>query len=111
MNISIGFSYCQNSDGKCDLPKYHDIELRAPNGLEEIGGKLVLAVKDTCKRVLSGAPSPQDWEKLGEKIKDAWARATLYCGNAECELSGLMDELDDLLANGGTKAGGKNGMR
>ena len=68
MNISIGFSYCQNSDGKCDLPKYHDIELRAPNGLEESGGKLVLAVKDTCKRVLSGAPSPQDLEKLGEKI-------------------------------------------
>lgn len=101
MRISIGFSYCQNADGTCNLPQYNNIELQAQNGLEEIGGKLLLAVKDTCQRVLSGAPSPQDWEKLGEKMKEAWARVTLNGGNAECEFSGLMDELDDILKKGG----------
>lgn len=54
MTISVGFNYCQNTDGTCEMPQYGNIDLHAPNGLEEIGTKLVKAIRQTCLRTLEG---------------------------------------------------------
>lgn len=54
MRISIGFAYIQGHDGRCKVTNVSEISADMPNGSEDIGTKLVKAIRKTCDDVLAG---------------------------------------------------------
>lgn len=54
MRISIGFAYMQGHDGRCEVTHVREITADMPNGCEDIGTKLVKAIRKTCDEVLAG---------------------------------------------------------